>query len=170
MNYAKSTENGIQSGTFESLWPNTSTPGQGAFAARNGYSPVLTILPINPVTETLQDCPVYSLNDAFYSVKVVSLALSDVQACILPIVQKRLDDFASTRGYDNILSACTYVTSSVDQFRLDAETAVSLRDQTWAACYGILSAIQSGDKQMPSLEDFLNSLPPLVWPVARPSS
>lgn len=80
-------------------------------------------------------------------------------------VQARLDTFARTRHYDGILSACTYATSAVPQFRADGQYCVQVRDATWATCTDILAAVQSGVRTLPSgYAEIEPELPPLEWP------
>lgn len=45
-----------------------------------------------------------------------ALAPEGLQAQVVQSTQQRLDDFARTRNYDGILSACTYATSTVPKF------------------------------------------------------
>ena len=40
----------------------------------------------------------------------------EMEADFTARIQARLDDWARTRGYDGILSACTYATSAVAKF------------------------------------------------------
>jgi hypothetical protein len=80
-------------------------------------------------------------------------------------VQKRLDDFARTRGYDGVLSACTYATSGNLRFSKEGQYCVTARDATWAKCYEILDAVQGGTRPMPTLEAIMLELPVLAWPV-----
>ena len=80
-------------------------------------------------------------------------------------IQQRLDDFARTRNYDSILSACTYATSTVAKFKTEGQACVNLRDATWAAAYQILADVQAGDRPMPtSIADIEADLPAAVWP------
>ena len=79
-------------------------------------------------------------------------------------VQKRLDDFARTRGYDGIMSAATYATSTVPKFKAEGQYAVEARDATWAKCYEVLAAVESGSRPMPTLDKLLADLPVLKWP------
>ena len=79
-------------------------------------------------------------------------------------VQKRLDDFARTRGYDGILSAATYATSTVPKFAAEGQYAVEARDATWAKCYEVLAAVEAGSSPMPTLDELLAELPVLTWP------
>lgn len=79
-------------------------------------------------------------------------------------VQARLDAFARARGYDSILSACTYATSTVPRFAADAARAVSLRDETWDTCYQILAEVEAGQRPVPTLAELIAELPALTWP------
>jgi hypothetical protein len=88
-----------------------------------------------------------------------------LQAEIVAATQKRLDDFARTRNYDGILSACTYATSTVPKFAAEGQYCVTARDATWASLYTILGEVQAGTRPVPSgYEDIEGDLPALVWP------
>lgn len=89
----------------------------------------------------------------------------DLQAVVTQAVQERLDDYAQTRGYDNILSACTYANSSVPQFRKEGQYAVDMRDAHWAKCYEILNDVQHGRRPAPSsVTEVLMEMPAWHWP------
>jgi hypothetical protein len=76
-------------------------------------------------------------------------------------VQRRLDDFARTRGYSDILSACSYATSTIDKFRTEGQYCVEARDATWSAAYDILAS----EREIPtSITDIEDKLPALTWP------
>ena len=79
-------------------------------------------------------------------------------------VQKHLDDFARTRGYDGIMSAATYATSTVPKFKAEGQYCVEARDATWAKCYEVLAAVEAGSRPMPTLDELLAELPVLTWP------
>lgn len=80
------------------------------------------------------------------------------------LTQQRLDDFARTRNYDNILSACTYATSTVNKFQQEGQRAVDLRDLSWAKLYEILEEVESGIRPLPqSFEEIEKELPVLSW-------
>ena len=78
--------------------------------------------------------------------------------------QARLDRWAQSRGYDGILSACTYATSQVPQFQAEGQRCVDLRDQTWARLYEILAEVDAGTRPVPlSLAEIEADLPVLAW-------
>lgn len=88
----------------------------------------------------------------------------EIAAGFTAAIQMRLDNFARTRNYDGILSACTYATSTVPKFQAEAQTCVNLRDATWAAAYEILAQVQAGQRPMPAtIEDIEDDLPALAW-------
>lgn len=96
------------------------------------------------------------------------LALPDppsLQEQVVAATQQRLDDFARTRNYDGILSACTYATSTAPKFAAEGQYAVQARDATWAALYVLLAEVQAGTRPVPDdFEDVAPLLPPLEWP------
>lgn len=81
-------------------------------------------------------------------------------------IQESLDTFAQERGYDGILSACTYATSTISKFQQEGQRCVSLRDQTWATSYALLDEVMQGTRPMPaSIDEVRNLLPALTWEV-----
>lgn len=92
--------------------------------------------------------------------------VAKLQADIVAATQQRLDDFARTRNYDGILSACTYATSTVPKFQAEGQYAVNARDNTWATLYTVMGEVQAGTRPMPSgFADVEPLLPTLAWPV-----
>lgn len=88
-----------------------------------------------------------------------------LQSAIVAATQKRLDDFAATRNYDGILSACTYAASVVPQFAAEGQCCMAARDSTWAALYTVMAEVQAGTRPMPtSFADVEPNLPVLAWP------
>jgi hypothetical protein len=87
-----------------------------------------------------------------------------IEAEFVAKVQSRLDTFARSRGYDGILSACTYVTSTNPKFAAEGQYCVQARDATWAKCYAILTSVQAGQRPVPTWEELEAELPALEWP------
>lgn len=88
-----------------------------------------------------------------------------LKAAIATATQTRLDDFARTRGYDGILSACTYATSPTAKFATEGQYCVAARDATWAKLYAMLGEVLAGTRPVPSgYDDIKGELPALVWP------
>lgn len=78
-------------------------------------------------------------------------------------VQKYLDESAQSKGYDNILSACTYATSAVPKFQVEGQAAVEFRDAVWSKCYEIFDEVQAGTRGIPTEQDLIQELPTLDW-------
>lgn len=79
-------------------------------------------------------------------------------------IQKHLDEFAKTRGYDSIISACTYADSTIPAFKAEGVYAVSARDATWVTGCEILNAVNDGTRAAPTVEELIAELPALAWP------
>ena len=97
--------------------------------------------------------------------KNLAAYVANLQASIVQATQERLDDFAKTRNYDGILSACTYATSGVPRFASEGQYAVNARDETWATLYQIMGDVEAGKRAMPGdFGDVEGDLPDLTWP------
>lgn len=86
------------------------------------------------------------------------------KATFLQTAQKKLDDFAKERGYDDIKSAVGYAASTIPSFRAEAEICIRKRDEMWSALYAVLEKVQSN--QIPIPKDFTEIeqyLPVLEW-------
>ena len=95
--------------------------------------------------------------------EVQAEAQTALQAEFTSAIQERLDSFAQTRGYDNIMSACSYFGSANPRFKAEADAAILLRDETWAKCYKILDDVLAGARETPTLEALFAELPALTW-------
>jgi len=79
-------------------------------------------------------------------------------------VQNLLDDFARTRGYDDIKSAASYKTSSNTQFQTEGARAEYLRDTTWTNLITYLTNLSAGSVAFPTTwTDISSKLPALTW-------
>jgi len=98
---------------------------------------------------------------------IAPVSLEAIKAAIVVSVQASLDTFARTRGYDSMLSACTYAASAVPQFAEEGQFCISVRDQTWSALYKLLSDVENGTRSIPSgYADIEPELPKLRWPAS----
>jgi hypothetical protein len=91
--------------------------------------------------------------------------VASVKQQITALVQSRLDDFAKTRDYDNVLSACSYATSTHAKYGVEGQYCVAAREATWDAVYQVMAEVQAGTRPMPTgYADIEPLLPALVWP------
>ena len=90
----------------------------------------------------------------------------EIQKKMTDAVQVALDSFAKTRGYDGIMSACSYSNSTDAQFKLEADYCIQLRDTTWRMGYAILAEVKAGTRPIPSVEELIAELPvgSAKWP------
>lgn len=81
-------------------------------------------------------------------------------------VQDRLDSFARTRGYFDILTACSYVNDLHNSvYQKEASYCLKVRSQTWEKFYEIMSTLNFRDIPIQELYlEFETLLPLLEWP------
>jgi len=81
--------------------------------------------------------------------------------------QSQLDSVAQSWGYDSVVSAASYASSTVAQYKADALSLIAWRDAVWQKAYEIESAVKAGAQTMPETPaDFVALLPA---PPARPT-
>lgn len=175
MFYATQNQFGLTFDQVRKLFPNQSFPadGQTDTPEVSSYAPAPTPQ-YDPATHAVREAApvggvqqweVYAL-PAEEATANQAAAAQALQQSIVDATQERLDSFARTRNYDNILSACTYATSNIPKFAAEGQVAVNLRDATWAALYQILEEVQTGQRKAPTgFSDIEPLLPPLEWPV-----
>lgn len=74
--------------------------------------------------------------------------------------QTQLDSLAKSWGYDSLISASSYETSTNVQFKAESLVLIAWRDEVWGSAYALLANVQSGKKSAPkSVDDFLAGLP-----------
>lgn len=79
-------------------------------------------------------------------------------------IQSALDTKVQERRYYNILSACSYATSTNSTFKGEADACMAWRDAVWAKAYATLDQVNAGAIPQPSIPDLLAMLPTMTWP------
>lgn len=87
----------------------------------------------------------------------------EVQLKMTQFVQNFMDVKVQERGYDSILSACSYVNTGIERFDREGEICRVWRSAVWNKCYEILADVQSGKIGIPTEEDLIEMLPKLEW-------
>ena len=175
MYYATQDQFGLTFDQVRKLFPSKSFPADGQIDTPevSSYAPAPTPQ-YDPATHAVREAaPVGGVQQwEIYPLPAEEVAANQaaaaqaLQQSIVDATQQRLDDFARTRNYDGILSACTYATSAVPKFAAEGQYAVQARDATWAALYAFLSDVRAGTQPVPSgFEDVEPLLPPLAWPI-----
>ncbi|MFA6121928.1 MAG: hypothetical protein WCT35_04945 [Sideroxydans sp.] len=77
-------------------------------------------------------------------------------------VQNHLDATAQARGYDNIISACSYA-GAPNPFQAESVAFIAWRGDVWTKCYAQLAAFQSSpNSTIPTTAELIASLPLFV--------
>jgi hypothetical protein len=98
---------------------------------------------------------------------LIPLTPAQLQAPYVTAAQQLLDQTAQTRGYDGILSLCSYATSTNATFQAEGQAGVAFRDAVWNLAYSILAQVQAGTMAQPDVPTFLTLLPAFTWPAAN---
>lgn len=102
------------------------------------------------------DVPGILIDPADYYLQAVKQRLVDG-------IQAHLDSVARSRGYDHILSLCSYAASADPAFAAEAQAGVAWRDAVWRYGYQVLVAVEGGTRPIPTLQGLLDELPPIGW-------
>ena len=107
--------------------------------------------------------------------------LDSLRSTIVSSTQKRLDDFAKTRGYDDVNSIAKYKDikdseisalpvrerALVQKFVSECRYLSMAAARTWAVLYIILADVEAGKRRAPAgYSEVEAELPELVWPGA----
>lgn len=87
----------------------------------------------------------------------------EIQLKLTQLVQIFMDVKVQERGYDSILSACSYVDTGIERFDREGELCRVWRSAVWNKCYEILAEVQSGKRDVPTEEELIEMLPKLEW-------
>nr|WP_320141261.1 hypothetical protein [uncultured Cohaesibacter sp.] len=80
-------------------------------------------------------------------------------------IQALFEETASSRRYEQGATAfATYVNSKDTEWAAEAQAFVAWRDTVWRYAYQQLDAVQSGDREQPSVGELLAELPKPNWP------
>lgn len=87
----------------------------------------------------------------------------EVEKRLINAVQKYMDSKAEERGYDSILSVCSYINSGVEKFDIEGDLARKWRSACWDYCNDQLDRFKAGERGIPTEEELIDELPKLVW-------
>ena len=90
--------------------------------------------------------------------------VEEIKANLLSSVDNYLNSTVQQRGYDNILSACSYAFDETDKvFAEEGKKALAWRSSVYRKCYDILADVEQGKRNIPTEEELLAELPVLEW-------
>lgn len=92
-----------------------------------------------------------------------NFGIEDLQAKYTRLVQDYMDKAVQTRGYDDVFTCISYVDSTDEIFRREAQAVLAWRDKVWRMCYEVLAEVKAGKRAVPSEAELLAMLPKLEW-------
>lgn len=84
----------------------------------------------------------------------------EVQKYYTQQVQAHLDAKAQSRGYDNVVSACSYA-AAPNNFQAESIAFITWRSAVWACLYQGFADVLAGNRTLPSVVELLAELPSL---------
>lgn len=160
----KDTHEEVDEGTIRSrfmTWPGMDRyPLSASVAAEVGYLPLTEISSGASEFQTATRVAAQFVNGQWQTAwVVVNKPISELASIFEIAVQVHMDASAKAKGYDNIVSACSYAGAS-NPFQAEGQAYVAWRGNVWAQCYADLAAIQAGTKTMPvSVAAYIATLP-----------
>jgi hypothetical protein len=85
--------------------------------------------------------------------------LKSMEKSAINRVQAFLDAKAKEYGYDHILSASSYVTSTFPKFKAEGTAFAKWRDDVWLYCYSVLAEWEAGTSKITTEDELIASLP-----------
>lgn len=80
-------------------------------------------------------------------------------------LQAEMDRQAAEKNYDNIVSACSYAAQPVGApFQAEGAAFLAWRSDVWVRAYATLAQVQAGTATMPTPQEAVAQMPPLVLP------
>lgn len=145
---------------IRAMFPNTSIPNDANLEEFGFYKLIPTsppaVLPWHRIDQAPPDGNVQTWVQ-------IPLTEAEIIAQCSALLEEKLNNFAKERGYDTILAACSYATSTVDKFRNEGQICVKHRDNSWYRLFEILAEVRDGFRLMPTWEELDAELPTLTW-------
>lgn len=111
--------------------------------------------------------PDQTKSDPDYVVQIEDVppaSIAKVNELARAYAQTKLDEFAATRGYDGILSVCSYATDPLEEHRLEGQRAVELRSAYWVTIGTYMAKVLSKELPVPkTVAEIMVHLPELTW-------
>ena len=85
-------------------------------------------------------------------------ALEQAKASMESAIQEHIDNEAKARGYDNIVSACSYA-GYPNVFQTEAISLGNFRSACWTKAYEVQASIDTGTISIPTIDELILMLP-----------
>lgn len=161
-------------GDLRSDFPNTSFPSDltGADLSDFGVFSVSKVdAPIANYKQVVYEGALAKVDEQWTQVWIVrdassaeeAQALNQIQSEYEAEIQKHLDFTAQSRGYDNMISACSYASGTHPKFSVEGQDCLAWRCAVWEAAYQIMTDVRSGARPLPTVQQVIAELPPMAW-------
>lgn len=78
-------------------------------------------------------------------------------------VQDFLDETAQSRGYDSTYTCLSYLISTDEKWRREANAFNAWRDSVWRKCHYVIAQVKAGQMEKPTISELLRMLPEIDW-------
>lgn len=75
-------------------------------------------------------------------------------------IQALIDTTAKSKGYASGIALAGYSTSTIPQWADEANAFIAWRDNVWVHAFTELAKVQEGEREQPSIREFIAELPP----------
>ncbi|MFK3848113.1 hypothetical protein ACI2J5_01265 [Agrobacterium pusense] len=79
-------------------------------------------------------------------------------------IQNLVDGTAREKQFRDGVTLASYTASTKPNWAAEAQAFVAWRDNVWFYAYGELAKVQAGQRQQPTVEEFLAEIAPIAWP------
>ena len=87
-----------------------------------------------------------------------------LEAMFSSAIQTQLDNTARQRRYDSIHTAISYRDDANPVFASEAAALFAWRSAVWTYSTAELDKVMAGERDIPTVEEFIAELPVIVWP------
>lgn len=115
------------------------------------------MIPADPANRDYQDYLVWVAGGGVPT-PVPGPTAMEQQQVLMQAVQDYMDAAAKAKGYDSILSACSYA-GAPNPFQAEGQSFLAWRAACWAYCYQVQAAVAAGTQPMPRKEQLITGLP-----------
>jgi hypothetical protein len=124
------------------------------------------IAQINPFAEWNITAVGVEVTYTYTAMGAQELAAKDMQ--LMQSVQMRVQDYLDVcprdRNYTNMLSACSYATSTNAKYAAEGQYCVDYRDRVWEKYFQLLAEVQAGTRDRMTPDQVIAELPAFEWP------
>ncbi len=78
-------------------------------------------------------------------------------------IQSLVDNTAREKQFRDGVTLASYTASTKPNWAAEAQAFVAWRDNVWSYAYGELAKVQSGQREQPTVNEFLAEIAPIVW-------